>query len=143
MASALHLLVRLAHVLGMAVLLGGAVAAWQVLRIGDRDPRPMLRRYEWLFWGALGVSIATGVGNLGTLGPPGPTTRWGSILTIKLLVVAGVVVLSVVRSLAVGRLDGDSGAIQAIVRDRLRILYAATGWVLGATVALAEVLAHG
>ncbi|MFD1597443.1 CopD family protein [Halobellus rarus] len=142
MAGALHLLVRLAHVLGMAVLLGGAVAAWQALRIGNRDPRPVLRRYEWLFWGALGVSIATGVGNLGTLGPPGPTTRWGSILTFKLLVVAGVVVLSAVRSLAVGRL-GDSGAVRSIARGRLRVLYAATGWALGAIVALAEVLAHG
>jgi len=143
MASALHLLVRLVHVLGMAVLLGGSVLTWQTLRADDRDPRPVLRRYEWLFWGALGVLIATGVGNLGALGPPGPTTRWGSVLTVKLLVVTGFVVLSGVRSLAVGRLDDDSGAIRAIARDRLRILYAATGWALGAIVALAEVLAHG
>ncbi|QCC48251.1 CopD family protein [Halobellus limi] len=142
MASALHLLVRLVHVLGMAVLLGGAVVGWRTLRAEDRDPRPALRRYEWWFWGSIGVLIATGVGNLGALGPPRPATRWGSILTIKLLVVGGVVVLSAVRSLAVGRLD-DSEAIRSTTRDRLRVLYAATGWGLGATVALAEVLAHG
>ena len=143
MASALHLLVRVAHVLGMAVLLGGAVVTWQTLRIENRDPRPVLRRYEWLFWGSIGVLIATGVGNLGTLGPPAPTTRWGSILTIKLLVVSGVVVLSAVRALAVGRLDDDSGSIPDPARDRLRLVYAATCWALGATVVLAEVLAHG
>jgi hypothetical protein len=143
MASALHLVVRLAHVVGMAVLLGGAVVTWQTLRVEDRDPRPMLRRYEWLFWGSIGVLIATGVGNLGALGPPDPATRWGSILTIKLLVVSGFVVLSAVRALAVCRVDDGSGSIPAPDRDRLRLLYGATGWALGATVALAEVLAHG
>jgi len=142
MASALHLLVRFAHVLGMAVLLGGVAFAWQLLRGDERDPVSTLRRYERLFWGAVGVMIATGVGNLGALGPPGPGTRWGAVLSGKLAVVIGFVVLSAVRSLAVERLAATDAAL-APVRGRLRALYAATGWGLVLIVGLAEVLAHG
>ncbi|WP_435182877.1 CopD family protein [Halobellus sp. EA9] len=143
MASALHLLVRLAHVLGMAALLGGVGVAWLLLRGDEADPLPALRRYERLFWGALGVMIATGVGNLGALGPPGPETRWGTVLSSKLAVVIGLVVVSAVRSLAVERLEAASSGLASPDRDRLRALYAVTGWGLGLAVALAEVLAHG
>lgn len=139
MAAALHLLVRLVHIIGMAMLLGIAGIAWTALR--ERDcPLSLLRRAEWLFWGTMGVMAVTGVGNLGTLGPPGPTTRWGTILTIKLTFVLAFVLGSAVRTLAVTQINERVLAQDA---TRLRHAYATTGWILLAIVTLAEVLAHG
>ncbi|WP_336022192.1 CopD family protein [Halobellus salinisoli] len=143
MSSALHTLVRVVHVLGMAVVLGGAAAVWQTLRANDRTPVATLRRFESVFWVAIGLIVATGVGNLGALGPPGPSTRWGSVLTAKLFVVLGFVVLSIVRSLAVLRVRTRGQSVTDLASDRLRLLYANTVWVLVVVVVLAEVLAHG
>ncbi|WP_144901716.1 CopD family protein [Halobellus captivus] len=143
MSSSLHLVVRSIHVLGMAIALGGSVLAWQLLGSDDQDPIPSLRRFEWLFWGAIGLLVATGVGNLGTLGPPGPSTSWGAVLTAKLLVVFALVVGSAVRSLAVLRLQDRDRAASDHAHARLRTLYAGTAWSLVLVVALAEVLAHG
>lgn len=176
MASALHLVVRLVHVLGMAVLLGGAALAWDAFRgAGDHDASAdapdgtdadgndadddsegagesgsgalrLAGHYEWVFWAAMGLLVVTGVGNLGALGPPGPGTRWGTVLTAKLLVVTAFVLGSFLRTLAVvdlrarastGPADGADG------RRFCRRAYAATAWSLVAVVALAEVLAHG
>ncbi|WP_049985807.1 hypothetical protein [Halobellus rufus] len=143
MSNALHLLVRLVHVLGMAAVLGGTVVGWQTLRAGSEVPLATVRRVEVVFWAAMGLLVATGVGNLGTLGPPGPSTRWGTVLTIKLSIVIGVVALSAVRSLAVLRLRAGESALPGVAFDRLRLLYASTAWGLIAVVALAEALAHG
>jgi len=143
MSSALHLLVRLVHVLGMAAVLGGMVVGWQTLRAGSDVPLATMRRVEGMFWTAMGLMVATGVGNLGTLGPPGPATRWGTVLTVKLSVVIGVVVLSVIRSLAVFRLRAGERAVSNASFERLRFLYASTAWGVVAAVVLAEALAHG
>lgn len=132
-----HLLVRSVHVLGMALLVGGSVAAWAALRWTDADPRRVAAGHEWLFWTALGAMVATGVGNLGTLAPavPGPASAWGATLTVKLLAVLGLLVGSAARVLAV---EGGRGG-----RGGLRRAYAATVWYLVGLLALAEVLAHG
>jgi uncharacterized membrane protein len=143
MSSALHLFVRLVHVLAMAIILGGAAFAWQAIRGGGSNPHRTMRRFEWAFWGAIGLLVATGVGNLGALGPPGPSTRWGTVLTVKLIAVFAFLLLSIVRSLAVLQLGDADGASETPAFDRLRTLYAGTVWWLVLTVALAEVLAHG
>ncbi|MFC6940838.1 CopD family protein [Salinirubellus sp. GCM10025818] len=124
----------------MVVLLGGSASAWNALR-SDPDPG-LLVRYEWLFWGTTGAMLVTGVGNLGALGAPGPATRWGTVLTVKLALVLVFVVGSAVRTLAVERLAREDGALAA-ARAPLRRLYAATTVALLAVVVLAEVLAHG
>jgi uncharacterized membrane protein len=139
--TALHLLVRTVHVLGMVVLLGGSASVWNALR-SDPDPGSLVR-YEWLFWGTTGAMLVTGVGNLGALGAPGPATRWGTVLTVKLALVLAVVVGSAVRTLAVERLRIRGDGALAAARDPLRRLYAATTVALLAVVVLAEVLAHG
>lgn len=146
MTEWLHLLVRGVHVLGMALLVGGAAFTWGWLRFGhgDRDAGTepsaveVAAGYEWLFWGAAGVVVATGVGNLGALAPavPRPDTPWGVALLTKLGAVLGLLLGSVVRTLSVAQWDGDG------VR-RLRRSYAATALYLCAVLALAEVLAHG
>lgn len=140
MASALHLAVRLVHVLGVTLLVGGAAVTWNALRLSPGDAEALVRQFEWSFWGTLGVLLATGVGNLGALGPPGPDTRWGAVLTLKLVAVLVLVVASFPRTLAVTRLRGRWSAAD---HTPLRRLYAATAWLLVGIVVLAEVLAHG
>jgi hypothetical protein len=149
MAKSLHLAVRTLHVLGMAVLLGGAGALWYAARRGDGAVLSLAGPYEWAFWGALGVMVVTGVGNLGALGAPGPGTRWGTVLLVKLTVVAAFVLGSLVRTAAVARLarDDDSGgggdSAGSATTTFVRRAYGATTGALLALVVLAEVLAHG
>jgi hypothetical protein len=150
-----HAVVRWLHLVAMAVLVGGAAMVWGSLRVGvgemegdgegkkdgDRSGLAVAATYEWLFWGALGVIVLTGVGNLGALAPfvPGPSTGWGTVFAVKLAAVGGLLVGSLVRTLGVlrwrtpGPTDGD----------RLRRTYVATTLYLVALVGLAEVLAHG
>ena len=135
-------IVRLAHVLAMAVAVGGAALLWAAVgtaaRSGDKGAVvPLCRAYEWLFWGSLGVLAMTGVGNLGALGRglPGPGTGWGALLGLKLLLVATFLVFSAVRTVVVA--DGRPGS------RALELSYGITTvWLLG-VVAVAEVLAHG
>lgn len=143
MAPVLHLLVRWAHVLGMALLFGGSLLTWALFR--DGRPIRAAATYEWLFWAGAGVLVATGVGNLGALAPavPGPGTAWGRPLALKLLAVLGLLVGSVPRTLAVVRWLGDPPARPPAAARRLRACYGATTAYLLLVVALAEVLAHG
>ena len=145
------LLIRSVHVLGMALLLGGAVTTWAAVRFGTspdsgygRFPVRVAATYEWLFWGALGVLVLTGVGNLGALAPgiPGPGTGWGAVFAVKLAVVVGLLLGSAARTLAVARVAASATA-GTPPADRLRLAYAATAGYLLFLLALAEVLAHG
>ena len=146
----LHLFVRLVHVLAVAVLVGGAVMTWIALtrdsdRPGSRvrDSLALAESYEWLFWGAVGLIVMTGVGNLGAFAPnvPGPGTSWGGTFALKLLVVLGLLAFSAGRTvllrLVAARVD-ERAATQPLGRA-----YAITAVALAAALALAEVLAHG
>lgn len=147
MAQLVSLAVRTLHVLTVTVLVGSTVTLWHGYRTAAVTDMAAARRYEWLFWGALGVLVLTGVGNLGALGVPGPTTGWGRTLLVKLLVVVGLVVGSAVRTLVVVRADEHSGIgaaeTSAALRGTLGRAYGVTAGVLLALVVLAEVLAHG
>ncbi|WP_435364925.1 hypothetical protein [Haloarchaeobius sp. DYHT-AS-18] len=139
------LLVRLLHLLAVTVLVGGAVVVWLQFRrglVGPDHRLPAAASYEWLFWGALGVVVMTGVGNLGALAPAVPTTetRWGAVLALKLGVLLGFVLFSMARSLAVVRVRrfGLSGSDATLTRA-----YGLTAGVLVLLLSLAEVLAHG
>ncbi|QLG29645.1 hypothetical protein HUG10_18725 (plasmid) [Halorarum halophilum] len=154
MASSLHLAVRTVHLLSMVALVGVSAGAWYALRTNSRPGVAGLRRVECAFWAVLGLLLATGVGNIGALGAPGPGTRWGGFLTVKLLVVLVVVLGSFVRTSAVLRLpDGrgyargdassDDGATPVGYEPVLERLYLVTTWSLLVVVVLAEVLAHG
>ncbi|REA04955.1 hypothetical protein DEQ92_01325 [Haloferax sp. Atlit-6N] len=154
MSAATSLLVRFVHIVGMALVFGGAVFAWATLRApgsGSKradssagavgDPSPLATTYEWVFWAAMGAMVVTGVGNLGALGPPGPSGRWGTILTVKLLAVTAFVLGSFVRTLVALRVRRDRPA--GAGRSLLAKSYGATAAALLVLVALAEVLAHG
>lgn len=142
---ALTLVVRWAHVVAMAVALGGAVlvAAAVTLRGAGAAALPVALAYERVFWAAAGVLVMTGVGNLGAFGRalPAPGTEWGAALTLKLAAIALLLALSLPRTLAVLRLERRDPEA-ATVREGLRWLYGTTVILLGAIVLAAQVLAH-
>jgi uncharacterized membrane protein len=144
-----HLLVRLIHVLAVALLVGGAVMTWlAVVRAEDRrsvrTALDVAAAYEWLFWGAAGLVVMTGVGNLGTLAPrvPGPGTAWGGTFAVKLLVVIALLAFSAARTVLVRLVASRADAAWEATRP-LGPTYAVTAIVLVVVLALAEVLAHG
>lgn len=90
------LTVRWIHFVGLATILGGAIAV-------ALPPTPSIvlaRRYEYIFWGAIGLVVVSGIGNVGYLAPSVPEfgSRWGQLFALKLLVVFGLIVMSLVRT---------------------------------------------
>lgn len=140
--TATHLFVRWLHLLAMAVALGGSVLAWGVSRVAAADAETSLAAattYEVAFWGALGVLVVTGVGNLGALAPAIPRGRWGIAFLAKLGLLLTVLVGSAVRTATV-RAASDAATPPTTTLERG---YALTTLALIAVVALAAVMAHG
>lgn len=125
--------IRWIHLVALAILLGGALVMW----LADHPPIDLARRYEYLFWLAIGLVVVSGVGNVGLLtgGVPGFSTLWGRLFSLKLLAVLGLVVVSVVRLGVVLRAP-EGGYV-----DR-RWYLLTTLWV-GALVAIAVVMVRG
>jgi uncharacterized membrane protein len=143
-----HLAVRWLHVLGMALALGGALLTWLLLRTDARVPSTtallVASTYERLFWGAMGLLVMTGVGNLGALAPSIPRGAWSATLSAKLLLVVLLVFGSLVRSLLVVERRRDTTTARTTAVDgALRYSYAATVVLLVSVLVFAEVLAHG
>ena len=148
----MDVLLRAAHIGSAAVLVGGAALVW-ALTAGrastgqeTRSLALVAQRSEWLFWGALGVLVATGVGNLAQFGEglPDPATPWGRRLTLKLLLVLVLAAVSVARALYVVRLVDAASALEGDSQRRaLRNVYALTALLAVAVLALATWLAHG
>jgi hypothetical protein len=135
-----HLVVRWLHLLAMAVALGGTALAWGVSRVGPQSAALAVAGvYESAFWGAVGVLVMTGVGNLGALAPAIPRGTWGAVLLAKLALVLVVLLGSAVRTASVWATRGTPDAGTAPLERG----YALTTVALVAVVALAEVLAHG
>jgi uncharacterized membrane protein len=160
--ATLTLPLRTLHVLGVAVLIGAAAACWLALRPTSTDgddafgrATRLARAYEWTFWVIVAILFVTGISNVAAYGRgiPGPATEWGLVLGVKLIAVAGLLVLSVVRSLLVDRAwprgadaaaDGfRSGTVHGVLVQRIGRFYAVTAVYLTGLLVLAEVLAHG
>ena len=141
--------VRWLHVASMAVALGGAgllsTFAWGA---EDGDRRRVLltlaSRYEFLFWGALGLLAMSGVGNIAAFGTglPAPNSAWGAILTIKLGLVIAIATLSVPRTLIVSLLSSSTSVTAERALAALRSSYMLTTIGLAIVLALAVWLAH-
>jgi hypothetical protein len=143
--------VRYAHVASVALLAGGSfvVCALCASSREARDSGAALAAaalYEWAFWSIVGVTVATGVSNLGLKGPGllGPSTSWGTALSLKLGGVLLLLALSVVRGDFVIRWraatnEGASGRGRAV----LGALYGLTLAVLLAALWIGLGLAHG
>lgn len=141
-----HLAVRWLHVLGMALALGGALLAWASLRLDLSSPAALAvaTAYERLFWGAMGLLVMTGVGNLGALAPSIPGGEWRTTLSLKLLVVVVLLLGSFVRTLlVVDARDACRTSPETTDTGLLCHSYAVTALLFGSALVLAEVLAHG
>lgn len=101
------------------------------------------RRFEWAFWAALGVLVATGVGLVASYGAalPGTDTRWGATLAVKLALVALVAAVSLVRTMHLVRLGLMTRGSPRVAP--LRALYALTASLGLVVLVLAQLLAHG
>jgi len=125
----------------MAVAFGGAfLVAWLSWRTRDHVIETAVR-YEQVFWAAAGVLVMTGIGNLGAFGVSllEPSTVWGTTFVAKLWLVAGLIIVSLPRSLVVMLLASQGGG-QSV---DLRPVYTVTTAVFAAIVALAIALANG
>jgi uncharacterized membrane protein len=149
----LSFVVRWIHVSSMALILGGTIFLF-VLALGDRAQPSAehdrwlslaARRFEWLFWLAIGVQVITGIGNLGAFGMtlPAPMTAWGIKLVVKLSFVLLLILLSLARTFLVARPVLADGAPAPLPARVARVIYAGTGLMVGWIVLLAVSLAHG
>ena len=145
----LHVAIRWVHVAAMATAFGGAITVLSLsIRPSGGTAAAALGvalRYEWLFWGAAGVLTMTGIGNLAAFGGAllGPATNWGTTLLLKLGTVLALVILSLPRTLAVARMNAQTGATAAGSVVTLRNLYGATAGAFAVILAFAIWLAHG
>lgn len=126
-------MVRWTHFVAMGTVLGGAV----VVAVSDRPPATLVRRYEYLFWVAIGLVVVTGIGNIGQFTPRVPEfgSRWSQLFTLKLFGILGLLVISIIRTGLVVRIPKGG------VPDR-RWYLLTTIWV-AAIVAVAVVMARG
>jgi putative copper export protein len=156
MGTDLHVLsfvVRFVHVAAMAILVGGSVLVVMMLLAADAQsgtdaPRlpDIVISYEWLAWLAIGLLIMTGVGNLGAFGTavPPPQTAWGQKLTLKLALVALLVLGSLLRTFLLVLLHSEEGhSRSAPAFATIRIAYAATAGLATVVLLVALALAHG
>jgi uncharacterized membrane protein len=132
----LTLAVRVIHLLGVAVIVGGAAL---LAALAARRPdlaREAGRLYETWFWGAAALIAVTGVGNLGAFGSvPARGTPWGNLFAVKILLFLGFLALSMARTLLVARGRAKARAYGAA--------YGATAALAGAIATLGVALAHG
>ena len=153
MAVSPHILsfwIRWIHTVSMGFLLGGTLLMW----VDTLRPRaegehawhgPLAERFELFFWLALGVQVITGIGNLGAFGAalPQPSSAWGVNLLLKLGLVLGLFLLSLLRTVIIARLSRLGSAVTPYGRRLGSTLYGATAVVLAGIVWIAVSLAHG
>jgi hypothetical protein len=143
--------VRYVHLASVTLLAGGSFLACALCASsravrGSGAALAAAVLYEWAFWSIVGVTVATGVSNLGLKGAGllGPGTSWGTALSIKLGGVLLLLALSLVRSDFVIRWKAvtDDGTV-ARGRIVLGALYGFTLAVLLAALWVGLGLAHG
>jgi hypothetical protein len=129
----------------MAAILGGALLVCSLSlrrnRANDALVVDVAERYEWIFWGAIGLQVMTGVGNLGAFGDALPAigSGWGTKLIVKLAAVLALAVLSVPRTLAMVAMADEGRPRPGL----LSALYGGTTAVVVAIAGLAVWLSHG
>jgi len=142
--------IRYVHIVSVALLSGGAltVCALSASSAAIAEPKPALMlavAYERAFWLAAGVTVATGVSNLGMKGDGvlGPDTAWGTALLAKLTIVAFLLAMSLVRSDFVARCAAPTHRHSRRARAVLISLYGGTAAALLGVTWIGLGLAHG
>jgi hypothetical protein len=141
--------IRWLHVTSAAFLFGGALLLFILFLVSKRraaDRRTLLdlmQAYEWASWGAIGLIVVTGAGNLAHLGAalPDPASEWGREFTLKLALVGVFLAFSAVRSLSVALLELRPESPRG-VPSGLQGMYAATAVFVAAILGAAVALAH-
>jgi putative copper export protein len=142
-------LVRWLHVSSASFLLGGALLLFILFQVSKRrgaDRQTMLdlmQAYEWASWGAIGLIVMTGVGNLGHFGAglPARDSDWGRDFTLKLALVGFFLAFSAVRSLSVVLVQTQPEPSRRLP-PALQGMYGATALFIVAILGVAVALAH-
>jgi hypothetical protein len=141
--------VRYVHVVSVAMLTGGAIMVCLSGLFGrDTTERRLIYdlapAYEWTFWSVGGITVATGISNLGLKGEGllGPETTWGTALLVKLVAVFLLMALSLVRTDFMIRCRRTPpGSVRTYTT--LAAFYGLTAATLLVTIWLGLGLAHG
>lgn len=126
-------IVRLLHLLAVALVVGGAFVAAAAMRksTGSDGLIALARAYEAVFWVGVGLAVMTGVGNLAVAG--GRIGPWSIVMGWKLAVIGLLILFSMVRTLVVA---------QAPAPSRLAKAYALTAGAFTIVLAMGVWLAH-
>ena len=150
----LTVIYRLAHMAGMAILVGGAVS----VVVSGMRPAPVppdtstsvlltsAFRYESVFWPVIAIQVLIGVGMVGLRGGglPPPDGSWGYFFNLKLMILFGALVLSLIRSAVIAGLL-DEAPIDLPRRAAQLVLgaYSITAVTLFSIVFAAVRMSHG
>jgi putative copper export protein len=144
-------LVRSIHVGSVSFTLGGALLLLIVFAIHRSAPKSstevlikLMEAYEYGFWAAMGLVVATGVGNLAHFGDglPGINTDWGQRFSLKLVLVGVLLALSAVRVLALHLVSSTPPGHRAARCPALEGLHGATAVMVTGAMGLAVAMAH-
>ena len=144
--------IRGLHVLSATVLVSGALVITALLASDDRENSTIALRaaaaYEVASWIALGALVMTGVGNLAMIGAGLDWSHWwgsawGVLFRVKLAAIVLLLVVSALRTTAIGILLSESAVVlSGRRRPTLKALYWVT-LLLALAIAIAGVtLAH-
>lgn len=144
-------LVRSIHTGSAAFILGGAILliiAFYLVRSEQVSSTAvmlkLMQAYEYGFWAAMGLMVATGVGNLGHFGEflPDPETGWGARFLMKMYLLAFLLALSAVRFMALHLLTSAPPEQQRTRVGVMQSLYGMTAVLALAIGGFAVSLAH-
>ncbi len=127
-------LVRSLHVGSASFVLGGAILLIIVFYLSRSDSLStsvmlkLMQAYEWGFWAAMGLIVATGIGNVAYLGAaiPGAESEWGMKFLAKLGLFAALLLLSAVRVMVIQLVKGAASVPVPARVSTLQGLYVAT-----------------
>lgn len=145
-------LVRSIHVGSVTFILGGALLLVLVFYLNRSGPLSssavllkLMEAYEYGFWAAMGLIVATGVGNVAHFGDglPGLESTWGLRFSLKLALVGVLLALSAVRVLALYLVSSTPPEHRTgVAISRLQGLYGASAIVVAGAGGLAIAMAH-
>ena len=143
--------VRTIHVGSVSFILGGAILLLIVFYLHRTAPPAsseilvrLMQAYEYGFWAALGLIVATGVGNVAHFGEglPGADSQWGRQFTLKLALVGVLLLVSCVRILALYLLSNASPQQRPASLSQIKGLYGGTAVLIIGAFGLAVSMAH-
>lgn len=144
-------LVRSIHVGSVTFILGGAILLLIIFYLNRSGPLSssdvalkLMAAYEYGFWAAMGLIVATGVGNVAHFGDglPDFDSAWGQRFTLKLALVGVLLFVSAVRVLALYLVSSTPAELRPGRVATLEGLYGGTAVIALGVMGLAVAMAH-